>query len=133
MSAHLLPVSAAWLARLPDHTPILVRHGEITFACCVLSTDAEGRVVLPIGGYDPDLERLPASCALDLTDTVTAAAVAARVVGPWLDTDPDRRVDVPCGMSMARSIADAAVWMEPLTPDQFETLARLARAAMEEG
>lgn len=87
MTDHLLPITAGQLAGLPDHTPVLVRHDEHTLACCVLATDAEGRVVLPIAGSDPDLDRLPNTCVLDLSDLVTRAVVAARV-RLWLDSPP---------------------------------------------
>lgn len=118
----MLPVGAEWLAQLP-HGVLVDRYGRTGER--IPATEAELLAgfasVRPLG--------------LVLTDTVTAAAVAARIVGPWLDTQPDARAgrSVTGGRSEAQAITEAARRMELLTPEQISTLARLARAAMEEG
>lgn len=137
MTDRLLPITPEQLAGLPDHTPVLVRHDEHTLACCVLVTDAEGRVVLPIAGSDPDLDRLPSTCVLDLSDLVTRAVVAARIVRPWSDhillgnpvsglsDGPEVwYADVVDLVGLAERFAD-------MTAGQIEALTRLARAALE--
>lgn len=139
MSAHLLPVTLAWLARLPDGV-LLTGRGPSG-----LRRTGRLRVRLADG-----VERWPSvdcepcwvwayvltDLALVTDDPLTAAAVAARIVRPWLDVTLDTSsvlavVLGSCRPSAVLGVVEAVERMQPLTPDQIDTLARLARAAME--
>ena len=99
MSAHPLPVTVAWLVRLPSGV--------------VLSGSPE--------------EQIERGAWLDLSDTLTAAAVAARIIWPWLSADREHRA----AHRDVEHVIRAAERMQPLTPADIDILTRLARAAME--
>ena len=120
MSAHLLPISPEWWGELPQWTPVVYdsegerRRGFV---------DHVRRAILD-GGQRPHVGfGCPGLLVwLDLSGLLAAAVVATRVIWPWLDehvAPEDWRV------------VERAISMEPLTPDDIDTLARLARAAME--
>lgn len=116
-SRHLLPVSAERLAKLPDGVALADPDRGYLGRTIV---DGVGHVYLIDAGADG--ERVLGLAFADVDDTVTAAVIASCVVWPWLDehvAPEDWRV------------VEHARHMEPLTPEQIDTLARLARAAME--
>ena len=133
MSAHLLPVTAVWLARLPDGTPL--RYGLGSGAKhhgCKQEGHAHGIRCYLLRLRVGDSVRV----WLDMSDTLTAAAVAARIVRPWLDVtlDTSSVLAVVLGSyrpSAVLGVVEAAERMQPLTPADLDILARLARAAME--
>ena len=132
MSAHLLPVTAVWLARLPDGTPLRYGLGSGKHRGCKQEGHAHGIRCYLLRLRVGDSVRV----WLDMSDTLTAAAVAARIVRPWLDVTLDTSsvlavVLGSCRPSAVLGVVEAVERMQPLTPDQIDTLARLARAAME--
>ena len=120
MSAHLLPISPEWWGELPQWTPVVYdsegerRRGFV---------DHVRRAILDEGQRPHVGFGCPGLLVwLDLSGLLAAAVVATRVIWPWLDehvAPEDWRV------------VERAIGMEPLTPDDIDTLARLARAAME--
>ena len=120
MSAHLLPISPEWWGELPQWTPVVYdsegerRRGFV---------DHVRRAILDEGQRPHVGFGCPGLLVwLDLSGLLAAAVVATRVIWPWLDehvAPEDWRV------------VERAISMEPLTPDDLDTLARLARAAME--
>ena len=126
MSAHLLPVTVAWLERLPDGVAVMAGvtvyrpHRPPSMIRMLVAANGTSRI---------DRSDL----ALVMVDTLTAAAVAARIVRPWLMEQGSRSGrefgDVETLAEHHGSLS-AALLMEPLTPDQREELTRLARAAM---
>ena len=120
MSAHLLPISPEWWGELPQWTPVVHdsegerRRGFV---------DHVRRAILDEGQRPHVGFGCPGLLVwLDLSGLLAAAVVATRVIWPWLDeyvAPEDWRV------------VERAISMEPLTPDDIDTLARLARAAME--
>jgi len=130
MSAHLLPVTVAWLARLPSGVALSDPDRGYLGRTIV---DGVGHVYLIDAGSSADrVVRGP--MWLDMSDTLTAAAVAARIVRPWLMEQGSRSGrefgDVEALAEHHGSLS-AALLMEPLTPADLDTLTRLARAAME--
>lgn len=117
MSAHL-QISAERLATLPDGVALAdADRGRLGRPDTVCDNHV----------YLPDGRRLPEPLSLDLTDTVTAAVVASCLVWPWLSADRERRA----AHRDVEHVVRAAERMQPLTTEQVDTLARLARAAME--
>ena len=120
MSAHLLPISPEWWGELPQWTPVVYdsegerRRGFV---------DHVRRAILDEGQRPHVGFGCPGLLVwLDLSGLLAAAVVATRVIWPWLDehvAPEDWRV------------VERAISMGPLTPDDIDTLARLARAAME--
>ena len=112
MSAHLLPISPEWWGELPQWTPVVYdsegerRRGFVDHVRRAILDEGQR----PHVGFNyPGL-------------LVWLAVVPTRVIWPWLDehvAPQDWRV------------VERAISMEPLTPDDIDTLARLARAAME--
>lgn len=119
MSDHLLQISAERLAKLPEG--VLARVHESGW---------DGRTFKRRGGvvvrfdHGAEVDAVRGSAWLVLTDTVTAAVVASCVIWSWLD----ERV-----VKEGWRAVERAIGMEPLSSDDLDTLARLARAAMEEG
>ena len=124
-----LRVSVAWLAALPAG---LLVHEEVSGYAS--RTDTRDGGVWLLGIPEPRRAASVGALALDLSDTLTAAAVAARIVRPWLMEQGSRSGrefgDVEALAEHHGSLS-AALLMEPLTPDQRDELTRLARAAME--
>ena len=120
MSAHLLPVTAAWLARLPDGVAVMA---GVTVYRLHRPPSMIRMLVAPHGTSQIERQDL----AFVMVDTVTAAAVAARIVWPWLSADREHRA----AHRDVEHVIRAAERMQPLTPADLDTLTRLARAAME--
>jgi len=121
VSAHLLQISAERLAALPEG--VLARVHESGW---------DGRTFRRHGGvvvrfdHGAAFAAVRGSAWLVLTDTVTAAVVAARLIWPWLSADRARRA----AHRDVEHVVRAAERMQPLTPDDLDTLARLARATI---
>jgi hypothetical protein len=129
MSAHLLPISPEWWGELPQWTPVVYdsegerRRGFV---------DHVRRAILDEGQRPHVGFGCPGLLVwLDLSGLLAAAVVATRVRAWHRDATP-AEVRRAGGLDAADfdTVARAA-WMEPLTPSQITTLARLARAAME--
>lgn len=113
---HMLQISAEWLAKLPDHTPLWygvesapmhrgykMSNRPRNIRCCGLRLRVSDSVMV----------------WLDLREEVTAAVVAAKIVQPrW---------------SAAMGILARATMMLGLNDEERAILARLAREIVEEG
>lgn len=117
MSVHLLDVRVEWLATLPNG--VLLDEG---------------------GRLDPVVRRMlarfQAPARLVLTDTVTAAVVAMRIVRLWSARAGVGEIAAIIGgtdeeaWSTWCEVMALAMGHDPMSPEQTETLARLAQAAM---
>ena len=126
-SAHLLPVTVEQLDRLPDGVAVVAGiavyrlHRPPSMIRVLVAAHGTSRI---------DRQDL----ALVMDDTLTAAAVAARIVRPWLmerGSRSGREFGDAEALAEHHGSLSAALLMQPLTPDQRDELTRLARAAME--